>query len=93
MDHAVFRDHSRTLNNNLSFASCKAWEDFVQGHGPPSFRIAGTMHHMIASAILPESDATNNFLCIYFHDTTHELTNRLKYAQGTSARYKAILQR
>jgi len=61
--------------------------------GPPSFRISGTMHHLVSSAFLPDSDRNNNFLCIYFHDTTHELENRLKHAPGSNERYKTRLNR
>lgn len=80
----IYRVHRQTLlpnlrsyNNALALASLGCSEQSMPGFSP-TFKIQGKVYHRFGS-LLPRTGEPPKFAQIYFHDTEHELQNRLHH--------------
>ena len=75
-DYTEFKRKIREYNNALAFTSVGVDIDrlAVQGAGPASFRIHGSLHHLMG-ALLPPNDLQPSYAQLYIYDP-QEATNR-----------------
>ncbi|XP_077977577.1 uncharacterized protein LOC144433142 [Glandiceps talaboti] len=73
-----FREHIRAYNSSLAFASLGVHRDMLPRQGPFTFRISGSVYHLIGN-LYPNEDETPKFSQIYIHDSSNETTNRLEW--------------
>ena len=72
-----FRNNIRMYNQALAFASIGAdLDESITGKGVYNFKIQGSVYHRIGP-LLPLNGQKPKFAQIYFHDTDHELENRM----------------
>lgn len=74
----TFRTYIRTYNNHFAFTSLGVKADAnlsKRNNGVYTFRVQGQVYHFL-NDLLSESNNAKN-LQLYFHDTEHELQNRL----------------
>ncbi|XP_070555418.1 uncharacterized protein [Ptychodera flava] len=83
-----FREHIRAYNSSLAFASLGVHRDVLPRQGPYTFRISGSVHHLIGN-LYPNGDETPKFSQIYIHDSANETDNRLQWNSDLQA---SILQ-
>ena len=74
-----FLNSLRSFNNALAMASIGCEEMVIPGFNP-TFKIQGKVYHRIG-ALLPNQCEEPKFAQIYFHDTDHEVSNRLQHNQ------------
>ena len=88
----TFRNYIRMYNSSLAFASIGAdVDETITGKGVYNFKIQGSMYHRIGP-LLPHNGQTPKFAQIYFHDTDHELENRLNLFNGLDKQIMKQLQ-
>lgn len=85
-----FLDNLRSYNNALAMASIGCDEAVIDGFNP-TFKIQGKVYHRIGS-LLPTASEEPKFAQIYFHDTDHEVANRLRHNSHLSADVVLTLQ-
>ena len=75
-DRRQFKKKIRQYNNTLAFTSMGVDVDnqSIQGSGPRSFRIHGTLHHLMG-ALIPPDGHQPSFAQLYIYDP-EEATNR-----------------
>ena len=82
-DAALYRDaylsHTRAYNNVLALASLGCKVPPISGFNP-TFTIQGKLYHSIGSWLPVDGDIPK-FAQLYFHDSDHEVQNRLNHAQ------------
>ncbi len=77
-ENTMFRNNIRAYNSSLAFTSLGVNEKHVQGHGPPIFKIQGTVYHRIGQ-LLPEVGDEPKFSQMLIYDVNNELHNRMKW--------------
>ena len=88
-----FKRYIRTYNSNFAFTSLGVTydKDFCgMSKGIYTFRIQGQIYHRI-SQLVPV-DRPPSFLQLYFHDTDHELQNRLSFSNDMTLPTVSILR-
>lgn len=85
-----FLDNLRSYNNALAMASIGCEESVITGFNP-TFKIHGKVYHRIG-ALLPNASEQPKFAQIYFHNTDHEVANRLTHNSHLSADVVHTLQ-
>ena len=75
-DHAQFKKKIRQYNNALAFTSIgvDVNNHTIQGSGPASFHIHGTLHHLM-EALIPPDDHQSSYAQLYIYDP-QEATDR-----------------
>ena len=86
-----FLQNIRAYNNSLALASIGCHEQTLPHGWSPTFKIQGKICHRIGS-LTPAEGEHPKFSQIYFHDTDHELQNRLRYNQHQNANILNSLQ-
>ncbi|XP_074303613.1 uncharacterized protein LOC141638064 [Silene latifolia] len=78
-----FRRQIRSYNTLFAFTSLGGRVDNTinNGSAPYCFRLGGQNHHKIGS-ILPPEGKQPRFMQLYFYDTEHEVSNRIKSLNG-----------
>ncbi|KAL3619470.1 hypothetical protein CASFOL_037040 [Castilleja foliolosa] len=74
-----FIQNIRSYNSMFAFTSMggKIDNSLNQGNGPPVFKLQGQNYHRIGS-LLPIEGEQPKFAQLYIHDTTNEISNRIK---------------
>lgn len=92
-----FRSNVRIYNSSFAFTSLGVKYDkdlCAMSKGIYTFRVQGQMHHFINPVTPVKNPPT--YLQLYFHDTEHELENRLTFSDrmnlNTLAKIKDILR-
>ncbi|KAL3654636.1 hypothetical protein CASFOL_001621 [Castilleja foliolosa] len=82
-----FMENVRAYNNMFSMTSFGARVDDAvnDGHGPYVFKVSGQVSHWIGS-ICPPDNEHPRFLQLYIYDTENEVTNRLRFFEGSDRR-------
>ena len=70
-----FRHHIRQFNSSVAFASMDVNEVNLPAGGPPTFRVNGTIHHVIGP-LQPHAPDQASFLQIYYLDERSRLPRR-----------------
>ena len=70
-----FRLHIRQFNSSVAFASMDVNEVNLPAGGPPTFRVNGTIHHVIGP-LQPHAPDQARFLQIYYLDERSRLPRR-----------------
>ncbi|KAL3642121.1 hypothetical protein CASFOL_012936 [Castilleja foliolosa] len=86
-DDPNFMDNVRAYNNMFSMTSFGARIDEAvnDGRGPYVFKVSGQVSHWIGS-ICPPDNEHPRFLQLYIYDTENEVSNRLRFFQGSDHR-------
>ncbi|KAL3652113.1 hypothetical protein CASFOL_001794 [Castilleja foliolosa] len=79
-----FMENIRAYNNMFSMTSFGARVDEAvnDGRGPYVFKVSGQVSHWIGSLCPPVAEAPR-FLQLYIYDTVNEVSNRLRFFQGS----------
>lgn len=81
LEAGEFRANIRIYNSSFAFTSLGVKYDktlCAMSKGIYTFRVQGQMYHFINPIMPPENPPT--YLQLYFHDTEHELENRLNFS-------------
>ncbi|KAL3620360.1 hypothetical protein CASFOL_035272 [Castilleja foliolosa] len=86
-DDSNFMENVRAYNNMFSMTSFGAKIDDAvnDGRGPYVFKVSGQISHWIGS-ICPPDNEHPRFLQLYIYDTENEVSNRLRFFQGSDHR-------
>ncbi|KAL3643547.1 hypothetical protein CASFOL_014362 [Castilleja foliolosa] len=84
-----FIQNIRSYNSMFAFTSMggKIDNSLNQGNGPPVFKLQGQNYHRIGS-LLPIEGEQPKFAQLYIHDTTNEISNRIKSVRSSNKETK-----
>ncbi len=85
-----FKQHIRSYNNAVALASIGCQEEVLPGFSP-TVKIHGKVFHRIG-ALHPPDGQKPKFAQMYFHDTEHEIDNRMEHHPNLDRKFLKILQ-
>ena len=86
-----FLKNARAYNNLFALASLGCGQEIKHQGFSPTFTVRGKIYHRIGS-LLPQDGESPKFAQLYFHDTDHEIGNRMEIMSSLDQQTVEIIQ-